>query len=431
MTLTPLPPPSARSTVDTTRPDDRPGTRSDGAEVRRIPQGGLPPATCNGFLAHADGVRPRLSRATPPSRPVPGITPRPALRRRRPHPHQPLLPSSPWKAGTAPPTAAPVRPDPAALDQFRPLRRQAHLGRRGRRRPPRRPRQPPASSCLDERTMPDIAALREILLVAACTRPPATPPGRSSSASSSPIPAASAAPSPARGLQPAHPLSTTLTSTSRFGLAAPPSHVMTDDEIDRLIAGLPSLAAQPRPTLRLRLRRHQALPRLPRPRVPQRLRPPRPLRRQPREPHPLPARDHRRHPRQSPRSRDRRPPQRRRPRPLPTRPGSSPPPETLGPGAPEPHAPSRMTSVFGANASSTPPSTDIAPAIAFCDRHGRSSASRLLSVTAGSPYYNPAHQPPRPLPARPTATARPEDPLVGVLRLLRGHPRRSSSTSPP
>ena len=44
----------------------------------------------------------------------------------------------------------------------------------------------------------------------------------------------------------------------------------------------------------LRLRRHQALPRLPGPRVPERRRPAGPLRRQLREPHPIPARGRRR-----------------------------------------------------------------------------------------------------------------------------------------
>ena len=74
--------------------------------------------------------------------------------------------------------------------------------------------------------------------------------------------------------------------------------VISDDEIKRLIEDYVVAAKRAR-GMRLRFRRRQALPRLSRPRIPQRRRPARALRRQPRKPHPLPARDRRRHPRRS------------------------------------------------------------------------------------------------------------------------------------
>ena len=65
--------------------------------------------------------------------------------------------------------------------------------------------------------------------------------------------------------------------------------LMSDDEIDELVARLRRRGAAGAGG-RLRLRRHQALPRLPGPRVPERRRPAGQVRRQLREPHPLPAR---------------------------------------------------------------------------------------------------------------------------------------------
>ena len=72
--------------------------------------------------------------------------------------------------------------------------------------------------------------------------------------------------------------------------------LLTDDDIEQLIDNY--VRAPPaRAACGFEFRRRQALPRLPGPRVPQRLHPPGRLRRLLREPHALPARDRRRHPR--------------------------------------------------------------------------------------------------------------------------------------
>jgi NADPH2 dehydrogenase len=85
-----------------------------------------------------------------------------------------------------------------------------------------------------------------------------------------------------------------------------------------------------------------------------------------------------------------------------------------GPGIPEPHG-GAYTDVFGANPLS-PTEADIAPAIAFCAIL-QDLGIRLLNVTAGSPYYNPHVT--RPALYPPSDGYRPpEEPLAGVLRLL-------------
>lgn len=88
--------------------------------------------------------------------------------------------------------------------------------------------------------------------------------------------------------------------------------------------------------------------------------------------------------------------------------------ETLGPGAPEPHA-AVYDAVFGADPRN-PVAFDIAPAIAFCEVMQELGIG-LLNVTAGSPYYNPHVTRPALYPSS-DGYRPPEEPLAGVLRLL-------------
>ena len=88
----------------------------------------------------------------------------------------------------------------------------------------------------------------------------------------------------------------------------------------------------------------------------------------------------------------------------------------LGPGVPEAVGVGPYLSVFGAQADD-PVQIDIEPALAFCGIL-QDLGINLLNITAGSPYYNPHVT--RPALYPPSDGYRPpEEPLEGVLRLLR------------
>ena len=172
-----------------------------------------------------------------------------------------------WRAGTAPPTAG--RPTcPAALAALRPSGCGLRVGR-GHRRPARRPGQPATSSCSTTRRRVDELRRAAVALLDAGRpggRPPAHPlgplrPGPTTSARAAAPPTRTRARPPPR--RPSAPASSPTTSSP--GSSTPSS-------TPRVLAGAG----------RVRVRRRQALPRLPRPRVPQRRRPARPVRRRPR-----------------------------------------------------------------------------------------------------------------------------------------------------
>jgi NADPH2 dehydrogenase len=88
----------------------------------------------------------------------------------------------------------------------------------------------------------------------------------------------------------------------------------------------------------------------------------------------------------------------------------------LGPGVPEPFgAGSRYDSGFGTNATD-PVEWDIADPLAFCAVL-RDFGVSLLNITAGSPYYNPHVTRPALYPPS-DGYLPPEEPLIGVMRLL-------------
>ena len=105
----------------------------------------------------------------------------------------------------------------------------------------------------------------------------------------------------------------------KFGI--PPDYpLLTDGEIRGIIADYVAAAAGP--AAGVPVPGPEALPRLPGPRVPQRVHARRAVRRLVREPHPLPARDRRGHPRRGAGDAPRRPSQRLRPRAVPARSGA-------------------------------------------------------------------------------------------------------------
>ena len=167
----------------------------------------------------------------------------------------------------------------------------------------------------------------------------------------------------------------------------------------------------------IRLRRRQALPRLPRPRVPRRPHPRRAIRRVVREPHAVPARDRRRHPRAS-----------RRAcgsacalsafdiGPVPARPGPVVPGQARARHAGAVRRPAAVPLGLRRRTPNNPVEIDLAEPVRFLQLL-RQLGIRLVNLTAGSPYYNPHIQRPAIYPPS-DGYQPPEDPLVGVARQI-------------
>ena len=147
--------------------------------------------------------------------------------------------------------------------RLRPQRRQAHLGRRGRRRAARRPRQPATSCHAPRANVADLAALRDDLVDAhrAALRPHRRPGGRPAAHALGPV---RAAPRDRRRRAARSPTATRPRRAVRRRRRRPGPRPTTSSTRWSTTSSTPPARA---PTGRLRLRRRQALPRLPRPRV--------------------------------------------------------------------------------------------------------------------------------------------------------------------
>ena len=196
----------------------------------------------------------------------------------------------------------------------------------------------------------------------------------------------------------------------KFGVPADRAPI-SDDEIKRLIEDY-VIAAKRAQAVRLRLRRHQALPRLSRPRVPERHHAARPLRRQPGESHALPARDRRGHPRRGARAAHRRAPQRLRHRAVQARSGA------LRAGRARPRHSGGLSDALRLRlrrrSARTRCEYDLTEPKALFEIL-RGLDIRFVNVSIASPYYNPHYIRPALYPPS-DGYHPPEDPFVGVMR---------------
>ncbi len=190
---------------------------------------------------------------------------------------QPVRHRCRWRGGTAPPTARPPTWCGAA-GSASPRAAPVWCGAR-RPRCVRDGRANPNQLVIDETTVDELAA---------AALAPGSRPGRRAAAD----PLRALLPPRRRGPAPRtayrHPL-----LDDRVG--ADDASVLTDDELDDLVDDVRRGRRAGRAG-GLRLRRREALPRLPRPRAAHRLRPPRPLRRRPRRAHDVSPVGRRRHP---------------------------------------------------------------------------------------------------------------------------------------